>query len=112
MAAEAFEGPDALRFDVAEKIAVAGLREDAEKRFPGGIPAVLNLGNGQKGVAEFQEPRRFVGLVAGIADDLDSLHRTTRDELAQVIGWSFACRPLRRSTQRREKRSPPKSASR
>src|ERR1700676_4987393 len=112
MAAEAFEGPDVLRLDVAEEVAIAGLRQNTEESFPRGIPAILNLRDGQKGVAEFQEPRRFVGLVAGIADDQDSLHRITPGEQDQVLRWSFACRPLRRSTRRREKRSLRKSASR
>ena len=46
MAAEALEGPDVLRFDVAEEVAVAGLCQDAEKRFAGGIPAILDLLDG------------------------------------------------------------------
>jgi hypothetical protein len=75
MAAEAFEGPDVLRFDVAEEIAVAGLREDAEVGFAGGVPAILDLGDGQKGVTEFEDARRFVGLITRIADDLDRLHK-------------------------------------
>jgi hypothetical protein len=74
MAAEAFEGPDVLRFDVTEEIAIASLRHYTEKRFAGGIPAVFDLRDGHKGVPEFENARRFVGFMAGVADDLDRLH--------------------------------------
>ena len=63
MAAEAFEGPDVLRFDVAEEIAIPGLREDTEKRYARGIPAIFYLLDRQKRVTEFEEPRRFIGFV-------------------------------------------------
>jgi hypothetical protein len=43
MAAEALEGPDVLRFHMAEEIAVACLSQDAEEGFAGGIPAILDL---------------------------------------------------------------------
>jgi len=35
MAAEALEGPDVLRFHMAEQVAVAGLCQDAEEGFAG-----------------------------------------------------------------------------
>src|SRR6266849_2064475 len=75
MAAEAFEGPDVLRFDVAAEVAVAGLRKDAEESLAGRIPAVFDLGDGHKGVSEFEDARRFVRLITRIADDLDRLHK-------------------------------------
>src|SRR6267378_2878396 len=73
-AAEAFEGPDLLRFDAAEEVAVAGLRPHAEEGFAGGIPAILNLRDGEKSVAKLQESRRFVGLVSGVTEYLYRLH--------------------------------------
>jgi hypothetical protein len=48
MAAEGFESPGVLRFDVAEQVVVTGLRQRAEKGFARGIPAIFNLRDGQK----------------------------------------------------------------
>src|ERR1700739_3528449 len=109
MAAEAFEDPGVLRFDVAEEVAVTGLRQDAEESFSGRVPAVFDLGDGQKSVAELENARRFVGLVAGVADDPDGLHEL--NHCSNEISVR-ASRPFRRSTRLPGKRSPPKSASR
>ncbi len=78
MAAKAFESPGVLRFDVPEQVAVAGFRQDPEKSFTGRVPAILDLRDGQKRLADLKQAREFVGLVTGVADDLDSFHRITK----------------------------------
>jgi hypothetical protein len=77
MAAKAFEGPGVLRFDVAKQGTVAALRQHTKKSFPGGIPAIFDLRDGQKRLAELEEARRFVGFVSGVTDDLNRLHKIT-----------------------------------
>jgi hypothetical protein len=57
MAAEAFEGPDVLRFDVAEQVVVAALCQHPEKGFAGGIPAIFDMRDGQKGITDLKQAR-------------------------------------------------------
>ena len=49
MPSEAFEGPDVLRFDVAEEVAIAVLRKDTEERFPGGSTSDPRFGRWAEG---------------------------------------------------------------
>src|SRR5215470_4152497 len=74
MASEAFQYPLVLRCQMAQQVAVACLGDHAKKSRTGRIPAVLNLHDGDRALAELQHARRFIRLIARVALDLHNFH--------------------------------------
>src|SRR5579859_603286 len=76
--AEGFEGPGVLGFLTAQDVALAIGEENAEKRGARGVPAVFNFEDVQHLAGDSQSHRALVGLVSGVAFDVDALVRHGR----------------------------------
>jgi hypothetical protein len=68
--AEGRDGPDVLRFLVAEDVALAGGEKDPEEGEAGGIPGVFD-GDLEGLIVEQDSDRTLVGFVAAIAFDAE-----------------------------------------